>query len=657
MCDQCANNCLPKPRLVLRLGGMGNIRLGRDNGIAEDGASIAAAAGVAVRQVLARVEQVLAGLHEAEREKYLAPMVNEGRYRVVAAVSGIVFGWADPWRRLSDAGSNVGVFSGDRPLVQVLTGDELGGDIIIKEAALSRDEAGALAEFAHVRVTPEAPGAVPGGIGVGKIPDPNGPASGPVVDRVEARQRAKVSKERAAGFRAQSEALRHHSDLLVAVWDPDTEGKIGGTSESVLAALRERIPVVAIRVVGQNAVSIAVLQSPEELDGAAKGDWEGQLGDLLVRLLRFPDPVEKNHGLETSYDPRAVFAFFRSGRELKSLWPGKVWTFGKPARGARKEEVKDEYWEWYGKYRARASSDGMSGTFGDAHRGGIVLAYLLGAAAIALAVVGGLVHHYEGPVWVVGVIALAEIVVIAVMWALSTCSRVDDWDEAYTDSRMLAEALRMMKPLAPLGVHTPIPRLPHYLSGDQSRLSPEHTWAAWYFRALVRMAPLRLPHEHIGDLKKYKEEVIQPWLEGQKHHHEKNMVKQDNTHKAVEKWSPYVFVFVVAFAVLHFVEIMAHTHFLFAPTLVVCIAGPAFLSAVHGLVSQLEVSRLQRSSKSMANLLKQRIEQLAGIDHSRPEGPAEVWGMAAESLKSASVMMDETASWSALYKNIDIPAA
>lgn len=55
---------LPLPRLVVRVGGLGNQRLGDRNGIAEDPRELWAAAQRAVEQVLDALERVLLEIHQ-----------------------------------------------------------------------------------------------------------------------------------------------------------------------------------------------------------------------------------------------------------------------------------------------------------------------------------------------------------------------------------------------------------------------------------------------------------------------------------------------------------------------------------------------------------------------------------------------------------------
>jgi len=84
---------------------------------------------------------------------------------------------------------------------------------------------------------PEAPEKVQDGLGVGIVPEswrdlrPESNADKQLersaLTRVEAAKRADIARKRAYGFRAQSEALRHHADVLMRSGIPMPMAKLG----------------------------------------------------------------------------------------------------------------------------------------------------------------------------------------------------------------------------------------------------------------------------------------------------------------------------------------------------------------------------------------------------------------------------------------------
>ena len=670
-----------KPRLILRVGGIGNRKFGSDNGITESPAELKSRASAALKTVFTELESVLVAIQREDREYKLPSLHSPRVYRWFGWLPGLLFSKPDPWSRLTPL-HDVSVFDTAPPLAQILTGAAEGGDLWIWEEALARNSD--TIQFAHFRISVDSPEQVTDGIGIGSIePRIPTPAHEPC-SRKDAHERAENARARAYGFRAQSEAVRHHSDILIAVWDPDTEGKAGGTSESVLAALRERIPVIAIRLHDSAVEGISVLQSPEDLD-APPADWRMKLGAILRSILHIPDGKKsEHHQSESSYHPRAAFMAFCSGKPLRRLWPGLLWnlfethtklkslsqfighllsvskaiyhTFvGIPA--PRQTGEPGTYQYHYGWIKTRADREGMSSVYGDAHRGGIIASHFLAALAVTLAIVGALFHHAEGPAPLLVAVAIAEAIIIILMWALSTCSTRDDWHEAYTDSRTLVEALKLMEPLGPLGVHTPLPRLPHYLIGTSKHDSAESTWAIWYFRALVRMAPLRLqPAAHLN-LADHREKELTKWIASQTTYHKNNAAKHHGIHNFIEWLGFSVFVIIFIAALIHVREACIHTHDFHTLTVIICIVGPALISAIHGFASQLEVQRLQQRSRNMVRILAERLAAINGVTIPAPGTPLSAkanWGLTTEALKTASILMDETAGWSLLYKNTDI---
>ncbi|MEQ1750925.1 MAG: hypothetical protein ABL974_15965, partial [Prosthecobacter sp.] len=524
------------------------------------------------------------------------------------------------------------------------------------------------------------------GLGVGDMPPKLPDTDAPVLARQDAQVRAGIARQRAYAFRAQGEALRHHSDVLLAIWDPDTEGKAGGTTETVAAALLERLAVIAIILRGGETAEIHLLQSLEELravlvppTASPSTDWKLALSIALKSTLSFPDPIPDHASLhtgeQTTYHPRNAFTIFRENNPLPPLWLGWCWrTFESltKKKSPKKETKKGApvlpgtFQEFYDPVRRRAASTGMSGLYGDAHRGGIVMSYVLAALAVLLAVTGAIAHSLHAPALVMLCLAILEFVAIAVMWALSECSRIEDWSGAWTDSRILAEALRVMEFLGPMGVHTPLPRRPLSLRDVTGVNNQSRSWSLWYFRALIRMAPLRFKSPLGHNLNDLRNTVLEQACKKQISHHQKNEQKQHRLHLIVEQCSFQIFVLVGACAVIHLIDVSLPKHipFFWLLALLVGVVGPALISAMHGLASQIEVLRLQDRSEGMVTLLKERqrlLEELELISNPVVAGSLKrldlaepVWGLTTQSLVVATIMMEETAGWSMLCRDSDI---
>lgn len=308
----------------------------------------------------------------------------------------------------------------------------------------------------------------------------------------------------------------------------------------------------------------------------------------------------------------------------------------------------------YDPIRKRASSHGLSGVFGDAYRGGIVASYVFAAFAVLLAVLGSICHSLDGSNWCLFLLATAELMIILMMLAISHCSDTEDWNTAWTESRILAEALRFMKFLGPIGIHTRLPRLPHYLRGDSATPAPEAMWSVWYFLALVRNAPLQLQPAAIVPTDAAKR--IQSIIREQIDYHSKSARQKQTLHHWIEATSFLLFIAVLLCVTLHLLDVAFGWHVMAIPGLLVCVCGPTAIAALHGLASQLEVTRIRQRSSSVAQLLAEKlktIEQLEQQVHDT-DSAAAVWTVASEALDITSLLIDETAGWSMLYNNSEI---
>lgn len=722
-----ANDRLGLPRLVLRLGGLGNRAFGDAQGITGDAARIQECIRAQIELILNALEDILLELQrkDLDPDAYHWPQPLSWWKRLL----GLLLFNADRWGLETLRGQPQPVFAADPPLIQLLTGDAQGTDRMLEGCATARRDLSGTVAWEVLHVCAVAPQEVSAGLGIGRIPDRplTAATAEQPLSREESATRVLAIRQRAMGFRAQSEALRHHSDLLIAVWDPDAEGKPGGTAESVANALREGVAVVALRVRGEGTCEISVLTRHEQLHSPPAAfepdDWRTCLREVVFDVLSFPDPDVSHesggHDAQSSYHPRAAFHRFRDARPPDRIWTERLWLIYASLRnflgayhalrtsGAGRgqhftlgsaAELKNECWtslkqlfqtvagqfrffrtaaqspalsppqiqkenraptfaDWYQPARRRAASSGMSGVYGDAHRGGILASYVLAATAVILAVIGGVLHGTSCPAWAQAGIAAVELLTIILMYSIAEASRLENWNTAYTESRILAEALRMMDYLGPLGVHTPLPLLPYYLRGDSATPTPERMWSVWYFRALVRTAPLRLFEAGTGSLSEHRAKLEALVTEQQQYHH-RNANRQLAVQHAVEVTSDCLVLLVFLCVAVHIVDLASGLHLLnVAVPLIICVGAPAMIAALHGLASQMEIARLRQRSTSVATLLQEQYGRIQRLDlETHPEGVEAVWGYTAEVLATSSLLMDETAGWSMLYRNSNIHA-
>ena len=91
---------------------------------------------------------------------------------------------------------------------------------------------------------------------------------------------------RAAAYRAQSATLLRQADLLIAIENPQAEGKAGGTRETIGRALALGVPVIYVPL-GEER--IAVLRLIDDVDVIeSKREWREDLSSTLRVLLADP---------------------------------------------------------------------------------------------------------------------------------------------------------------------------------------------------------------------------------------------------------------------------------------------------------------------------------------------------------------------------------
>jgi hypothetical protein len=132
--------------------------------------------------------------------------------------------------------------------------------------------------------------------------------------------------------------------------------------------------------------------------------------------------------------------------------------------------------------RFYAWPDKLAVLYANRYRSAFLLVFLLAAAAVGMALLPvGMrlaVHH---PVEIV-CIAL-ELAAISVILILVKQGQRHRWHERWLDYRMVAELVRHLRLVAPLGGARPLPPIPaHLMTYGQ----PTATWMAWYVRAVER---------------------------------------------------------------------------------------------------------------------------------------------------------------------------
>lgn len=465
-------------------------------------------------------------------------------------------------------------------------------------------------------------------------------------------------------YAAAARVLLIQADLLVVVWDGGPSAGTGGTVATLEYALGDSVPVVWVDARAPHAWQLLretsdlatitrvipaepVIEPPDptglsaavrgilDLPPSVPGEQEGR-----------PDPGATHRARYfKERRPRWHFAvawqLFRqlhgTGRfRLPSLRVpvfekavAADWPPGPDVAGWVNSRLAPHY-AWAGK---------LAGLYADAYRSTFLLGYTLSAVAVLLALlpmaVGAYVHvHGLETFSVVG-----ELVVILTILLMVTLARRRDWHRRWLDYRLLAEMIRQLRFLLPLGAPWPFPRAPaHWESyGDMSR-----RWMAWHLRALTRAAGLpdaKVDQAYLRRCLAYLKQV----LAGQLKFHQQNWRQSEQIEHSLHHLSLGLIVATLIGVTAHLLP-MLHSA---GPVLVFCCAVfPAFGAALAGINNHAEFARIAKRSRAMANQIE---KALTAIDQLEPAETITLAEVSALAQGAARLMVEEVLDWQVIF--------
>ncbi|MGZ8335781.1 MAG: hypothetical protein ACXWU1_03870, partial [Allosphingosinicella sp.] len=294
-------------------------------------------------------------------------------------------------------------------------------------------------------------------------------------DREAGQAYSVLTSERTA---AAGRVMIEHSDLLIAVWDGVTPGGPGGTRHSMASALHDGAPVIWIDAANPDCVRI--LQGPESLEVSVAEHSCAEIEAFVANAINPPD-ADRNeaatrfhtekwhaHSSRRFHAYRRIEALF-GGKGKRRFFTGLVETYETPeaiaegsgapvltaARalpGTDDVMVRQIEEQVLGRF---AWADGLSTYLSDAYRGGMVMNFLLSAAAI---IAGAAYLPLSGASkWP---FALVELLLLLAIVMITTVGRRNRWHGRWLETRRVAEYLRHAPIMLLLGVARPAGRWP-----------------------------------------------------------------------------------------------------------------------------------------------------------------------------------------------------
>jgi hypothetical protein len=479
-------------------------------------------------------------------------------------------------------------------------------------------------------------------------------------------------------YEAAGRVVIDQSDLMIAIWDGGSANGTGGTFQTLRQALAYQTPTVWIDT--RSPFSVRLLEDVVEFDDLVReglapicgtadpGELDRAIDRLVAGELNLSG--EESSRLESYLNeirPRRNFSFswklFRDFMDSGTVrWPG----FGVPEfvgqirtawptidDGAIAEPPVASWIN--ARLRSHyAWSDKLADFYADAHRSGFINASLLAAAAVFTALLP-VAAHFGRRASVAT--AILETIILILMVGLPLRARQRAWHRKWLEYRVMAELVRELRILAPLGGARPAPRTAAHLAsyGD-----PTRSWMNWQIRAIAR--GLRLPNAKVdaayvsarcAELLAFLGSADSP--HGQIGFHHRNCERMETIHQRLHRMSLILFAVTIAAVaanwMFRFVDPSAPER-LTAWLVLFSAFLPALGAAFASINNQGEFARLQRRSRAMADGLasvRDRIATLAEADHA---SLAAVLGLAGQ---VAAMMMDENTDWRIVV--LDLPHA
>ena len=465
---------------------------------------------------------------------------------------------------------------------------------------------------------------------------------------------------RDGAFQAQAEILLRHADILVAIDDPEDEGRLGGTRQTIAAALQLGLPVVLMHTTKEG---VAILHARADFDepvflpptAAALTIWR-LVGDLM--------------GLEAQFEADAALGVeqFFAAKPPRNNWRNWVWTsFERAFNGVGAHRPATDV-NPFSVYRARASH--LANYYAGQYRGAFLAGYALAVLAVGLAAGSLLALPPVGAPASVGreallaALGVGKLAVLVAIMLLARDANRRRLAHRAADWRYLSERLRAMAFLPCAGA---LRAAVSWSLPYTTRLSAQGM-IDQLFQSIVRQAPpLEALHGERDGVRLRQvpsaalEVIRHQWLNGQRSYHQKNARTLGRMTTALEglgralNWA--VVAIVAADLILLFIswattgsgalgQASREFEHRVTPTLLLVAAVlPAAIASLAGIRFQSECARLADRSQHMAVQLRAVAERAELLDL-RPVRALDALRLAED---VATLTIDEVVEWSAIY--------
>ncbi len=467
------------------------------------------------------------------------------------------------------------------------------------------------------------------------------------------------------------------SDLIIAIWDGETPGMVGGTRHTIASALEQGAPVVWIDA--RAPAHWHILDGQEvlanlPLAGADAPDASRLAIRRLVKIVHGPGQSGAENFTSEAWRPRSRRRF-HAYRRVEALFGGIG--IGKRLAGLRQYyETPEQIGEGSGASLLKAAHalpggdaglaasietlilrrfawmDGLSTYLSDAYRGGMVASFLFSS----LAIIGGIAYLPFVDVSWKWPFALFEFVLLISILAITAIGNRRRWHNRWFETRRVAEYLRHAPILLLLGVARPPGRWPS---------AARTNWPEFYARSLQR--EIGLPRIKLDEayLRALLATLLGPHVVAQRDYHRGKAKRLSRAHHNLDRLSETLFLLAVlsvasylVVVLLGWLGIVSHEidHAVAKPLTFLGVLFPTLGGAFAGIRYFGDFERFAAISEVTAEKLTsidKRITRLALA----PAGKVDFARISDIAHATDEVVVTEIESWQAVFggKTITVP--
>ncbi len=515
---------------------------------------------------------------------------------------------------------------------------------------------------------------------------------------------------RSVAYGAAGRVVLNQSDLLVVIWDGHEAAGSGGTVDTLHEAIAFHVPVLWIDAEPPFGWMVVKSESDIELRAGAHrrtpasplaSDPQQDLrnialavGKIVREEISLPvapaiahPPAHRprraaNAAAEAMVNAQAYFSerrpvwnpfviwkIFRNlvgdfrltvpkvrtadfVAALRQSWPASPEDLGAAQGGEPQPTI---FWVNRALRDHFAWSDRLADIYADAYRSAFLVSYLLAALAVLIALLPSAMGWADtNPVVEIGCI-VGEFTMLCLIVGLLVVGRARRWHERWMDYRVLAELIRELKILIPLGGGKPLPRTPTHLAvyGD-----PAQTWMYWHLRAIARavgVPPARASDAYLKECLDSLVALADDPVHGQRVFHETNATRFEHLYERLHHAAFWLFVLTIVGICLHLAprllagalgplgeRLEAHRDWLILASALL----PALGAALTSINNHGEFVRIAKRSRAMADGFARFAHDILGLRAALARGESVSLSQITPIASGiAETMVDENIDW------------